>query len=291
MIRIKVPATSANLAVGYDCMGMAVNLYNTFEFSPSDVLRINGCPKDFQNEDNLVYRAFLKGCQNLDQEVPKVAIQIKSDIPVSRGLGSSATCIVAGIVAAYVWFHVPVNHKDVLKLANEMEGHPDNVAPAIFGGLCMSFVQDGEIELINYPINQDYRFVAIIPNFKVSTEAARSILPHELSYADVTYQVSHSLLLVNALASGELNKLKIALQDKMQEPYRQKLIKNYVEVKKICDKINCAMYISGSGSTLMGIADSDEKQKLMIKKITEHLPAWRVEPVQVENQGVKIEVL
>lgn len=291
MIKVQVPATSANLAVGYDCMGMAVDLYATFTFSESNELKITGCPMELQNENNLVYQAFCKGCQALGKPVPVVEITINSEIPLSRGLGSSATCIVGGLAAAYGWFGIPVDHDDLLKLANEMEGHPDNVAPAIFGGLCMAFVQNDEIELIKYPIHADYRLVAMIPDFEVSTKAAREILPKSLSYADVTYQVSHSLLLVKALADGNLSQLKVALQDHMQEPYRQKLIQNYADVKNICDKINGTMYISGSGSTLMGITDSAEKQNLMINQIKEHLPTWRVEPVEVEKQGVKIEVL
>ncbi|WP_413627025.1 homoserine kinase [Fructilactobacillus vespulae] len=291
MIKIQVPATSANLGTGYDCMGMAVNLFSEFTFTSSEKrLEISGCAEEFKNSSNLVYRAFVRGCEYLQVPVPNLKIKIETEVPVSRGLGSSASCIVGGLVASFTWHQKPIDKDIILKLACEMEGHPDNVSPAIFGGLCMSFIQNEQVELIKYPVSSDLHFLAIIPDFKVSTEAARAILPKQLSYADVTYQVSHALLLVDALQTGSLQKLKLALDDRMQEPYRKKLINNYDNIKKLCDKMNCDLYISGSGSTLMGITDDITIQNELINEIKKLLPKWLLKPVSVDPDGFKIEV-
>ncbi|MHA8111226.1 homoserine kinase [Lactobacillaceae bacterium Melli_B4] len=292
MIKVIVPATSANLAVGFDCIGLAVDMQSTFTFEVNNHqhLSIDGCPTEFQNESNLVYQAFKKLCEQIDQTVPDIHITIQSDVPVSRGLGSSATCIVGGLAGANQWFNAPLSNHQLLEIATEMEGHPDNVAPAILGGLCMAFVDSNqEVQVIKYPVSNQLEFLAIIPDFKVSTADARSVLPKQMSYADVTHQVSHSLLMTSALSTGNLDQLHEAMDDRMHEPFRAQLIEPFNQVKALCERLNAVLYISGSGSTLMAITDNDQNRNQLMKKLHQQFPKWRIQPVQVDPDGVKVD--
>ena len=139
MIKITVPATSANLGIGYDTLGMAVSLYSHFTFERADKLTITGCPEEFQNENNLVYVSFVDALAAWGEPAFPVAIDIQTDVPVARGLGSSSTCVVAGIMAAAALTGHTVDRAELVRIATEVEGHPDNVAPAILGGAVCSF--------------------------------------------------------------------------------------------------------------------------------------------------------
>lgn len=291
MIIVKTPATSANISVGYDCLGLAVNLYTTVSFSSnSEPLKITGVEEKYQNENNLVYQAFAKTCQKLKQPIPNLDINIKSDIPISRGLGSSAACIVSGIKGANIWFNNQLNNEEILEIATEMEGHPDNVAPAIYGGLCMSFIdQNQHSRVVNYPINENLLFYTIIPDFKINTHEARSVLPTKLSYADATNQISHSLYLIESFKTGNLNNLREAMHDKMHEPFRKKLINNFNEVSRICDTIENGLYISGSGSTMMGISDSQQKRTQAIESLSYEFNNWQIKTIEIDFNGATLQ--
>lgn len=293
MIRIKVPATSANIGVGFDCMGLAVSLYSSVEFEPtSENLVITGCPKQFQNEDNLVYKAFVKACEHLKKPVPNVKINIENKIPVARGLGSSAFCIVAGLEGANVWFDSPMDRAELLDLATEMEGHPDNVSPAIYGKLGVSFIDEKkDVQTVHFDVNDRLEFVTLIPDYQVSTEKARSILPTEMSYQEAIYQVGHAVALSKAMELGDLNLIKASVIDKMHEPYRCKLIPDYQKAKDICQQAHGTMYISGSGSTMMAIVDSDEAAEQIVVNAKKDFPNWEVHHVNVDTNGVMSEVI
>ncbi|WP_283679567.1 homoserine kinase [Lentilactobacillus sp. Marseille-Q4993] len=293
MIKIKVPATSANISVGFDCLGVAVAYYSTFEFDKSATkLEISGCDPKYQTADNLVYQAFERGCQYLEQPVPNVSIKIDSDVPVARGLGSSAVCIVAGLRAASAWFNDGISEADLLMLATEMEGHPDNVVPAILGGLQMSFLDNDEVpQVVSYQISDKLKFIAIIPDYPVSTDDAREALPKQLSYSDAVNQVSHFGLLIRALETGNLSQIKIAFNDKMHEPYRSKLIPDYDSVSNSVNENSGAFYISGSGSTMMAIADNNDQVTAITTALQEKHPEWRINEVAIDNTGVVSEVI
>ncbi|USS89365.1 homoserine kinase [Fructilactobacillus cliffordii] len=289
MIKVTVPATSANLGVGYDCLGLALALRVTFQFQPADQLTITGCPEQFQNETNLVYRAFAAGCEALGKAVPTMKIAIDSPIPVSRGLWSSATCIVAGLAAAGEWFQTPFTQNELVQLATDIEGHPDNVTPAIYGGLCAGVQTDAGISVLTYPVADNLAFLAIVPDFTVSTDEARSLLPQSVSYATATHQISHSLLLVRSLMTGNLLDLQLALDDRLHEPYRKKLIANYDVVAEACDYFECSLYISGSGSTLIAITDDASTRGMLRQKLMKQLPDWKIFPIAIDTAGVQVE--
>lgn len=291
MIKITVPATSANVGPGFDCLGLAVNMYGTFIFEPSSQrLEITGCEPIYQNDSNLVYQAFVKGCEYLNQEVPSVKLTIDSEIPVSRGLGSSASCIVAGIKAAGLWFNQDFTDDRLVQLATQMEKHPDNIAPAVYGKLCSAFLDGDKVELTQYEVSPSLKFTAIIPNYKMSTKEARAALPKQMTYADITFQISHSLALVQALAQGNFDKLSATLKDKMHQPYRTKLIKDYDEIERITQKHNSLIYLSGSGSTMMLISPDEEKRAKMVEVLAQKFSDFMVKPIEVEQKGLSMKV-
>jgi len=289
MIKIRVPATSANLGVGFDCLGLAVSLYSTATFEPNNKkLTITGCPVEFQTTDNLIYRSFEAGCNFLNQTIPKVKITIENNIPISRGLGSSAFCIVAGLMGANAWFGDTLNKQQLLELATEIEGHPDNVSPAIYGNLGASFMDKQAVQTVHFKVASDLHFVALIPDYPVSTEKARQILPTEMSYQTAIYQIGHAVALSKAFELGDLSLIKTAIVDKMHEPYRSKLIPDYQAAKNIAESNEGIMYISGSGSTLMAITPSNQAAEKIILDIKKSFPNWETHHLNVDTQGAII---
>ncbi len=293
MIKIKVPATSANVGMGYDCLGLAVSMYSEFDFDKSDqVLEAVGFEEKFANKNNLVYEAFEKGCQFIGKKTPKVKIEQIKTVPVARGLGSSATCIVAGLKAASIWFGNKISADQIASLATEMEGHPDNVVPATVGGLVISFLKpDKTPEIYRYNVASNLFFVSIIPNYEVSTDEARKVVPKTMSYKDVTYQVSHCAMMIKGIELGNLNLIRETCIDKMHEPYRAKLIPDYQKTKETCEKLGSVLYISGSGSTMMAICDDEKVADNIVTDFSNKFSKWIVEKLNVDLTGVTSEVL
>ncbi|KOY73440.1 Homoserine kinase [Apilactobacillus kunkeei] len=284
MIKVIVPATSANIAMGYDCLGMAVNLFTAVKIDEADKFNITGCDEAFQNEDNLVYQGFIQGCKHLNQAIPTISLDIQSEIPESRGLGSSSACIVAGIIGAFEYFKEDVDKDVILQIATTMEGHPDNVAPAIYGGLCMAFEDsNGHYDVIKYPVNDSYYFTAVIPDFKVSTNEARKIVPKEVKTTTVAHQLSHCLAMLNALSTGDIKQLDDAIDDRLHEPYRKKLINGFDEVKKIVETNDSVAYISGSGSTLIIISNSADRRDKIIEALQKRFEKFSIKNVEIMN--------
>ncbi len=177
---------------------------------------------------------------------------VKSDVPNTRGLGSSATCVVAGVMAANKLLGDVLKKEDMLQIATYLEGFPDNVTPAIYGGLTASYVTDTNIvKTIKYTVNEKLRFLACIPPLKISTKESRRRLPHELSYEDIVYNTSRLVNLPYAFLSGDLNLIKDILSDKMHEPYRLPLIQGAEEIKEFAKTRNLPVFLSGSGSTMI----------------------------------------
>lgn len=291
MIKVRVPATSANIGVGYDCMGIALNDYATISFEVIEKgVIITGCEEVYCDENNLFYQAFLEGLNYMNETISGIHIHVETDIPYARGLGSSATCIVAGIAGANALFHNRMNKYEMFDIATRMEGHPDNIAPAIFGALCISFMDGKKPNMIKYGIKKDLLFVTMIPDYEVSTKAAREVLPDSMSYEDAIYQMGRCAALAKAIEIGNPMIIKKACMDKMHEPYRKKLIPEYGEVKTICaDAIS--MYISGSGSTMIALTQDEEIAEQIVTKMQSRYPAWSTRLLQATYDGVMIEVM
>lgn len=291
MIKVRVPATSANIGCGFDSLGLALNLYTYFTFEKLESgLEFVGFEEKFNNENNLVYTSFIYALKKLKKEVGGIRIAINTEVPISRGLGSSSTCVVAGIYGAYAITETPINRDEIFNIATEIEGHPDNVSPAIYGSLTASCIcDDMSAVTVNYSVDPRFRFMALVPNFETSTEAARAIMPDTYSKADAIYSSSRLGVVLKAFENYDLKLLKKAMGDKIHEPYRKKIIHEYDEVRNICEKIDSYSFlISGSGSTLLNIykkSSSLEKVKDKLKKLE---CEWKVLDLKVDTKGTII---
>lgn len=290
MVRVQVPATSANVGCGFDTLGLALTLYADFIFEEiEEGFIIEGCEDKYKNKDNLVYTSFLYTLKKLNKNINGVKITIDSNVPNSRGLGSSAVCIVGGIVGAYALTKTPINRKEILKIATAIEGHPDNVAPAIFGGLCASVMKEEDVITLYHHLDERLLFQVLIPDYETKTADARKVLPKQLPYKDIIFSLSRLPLVIDALKNYDLKELSKVNGDMLHEPYRKGLIFEYDEVKSICERIDSSFfYISGSGSTLMNII-KEKANAIFIEKELETLNHnWKTMILKADNEGFKI---
>ncbi|MBE9183723.1 homoserine kinase [Microcoleus sp. LEGE 07076] len=296
-VTVTVPATTANLGPGFDCIGAALSLYNSFQFSllepsPTEKLKITvtgaEAAKVKTDESNLAYQAFVKLYEYLHQSPPPVAIHIDMQVPLARGLGSSATAIIGGLVGANELAGKPLSQVDVMQLAIELEGHPDNVVPALLGGcrLAASNAPGGSWQICDIPWHPDIVPVVAIPDFELSTAEARRVLPADYSRADAIFNAAHLGLLVRALATGDRNWLRCALQDKIHQPYRQSLIQGYEAVQKAAINAGaCGMVISGAGPTLLALTDVTNA----VAVVREMAAAWMEFGVKADVRAIELD--
>lgn len=257
MFRVRVEATSANVSVGFDVLGLALSLYNEFSFDVKDEFSFKGFAKEFSNkENNLVYDSYVKVFELLNKKIIPVEIGFKGDIPVSRGLGSSSSLIVGGVFGANEVLGKPLSVDECFDICAKIEGHPDNVAPAIYGNLVASYKKNDKFFPVVYDINNNLKFIVVIPKYQISTHQAREVLPKELSYSDIINNTSRIVNIPKAFKDGNVDLLIDLFDDRMHEPYRSKLIKEYDYIKNICRENNVAFAISGSGSTMLLISNN-----------------------------------
>ncbi len=262
-VTVRVPATTANLGPAFDCMGMALDLWNVVEVCPSEATSVVvegvGASQLPSGEDNLVYRAMAFLYQRVGLPVPAVSLRCLNHIPLQRGLGSSAAAIVGGLVAANLLAGQPCSQEELLALATEMEGHPDNVAPALLGG-CQIVARDGpRLVTAPVPLPPDLGVVLFIPEKMVATKEARAILPDTVSREDAVYNMSRVALLVNALASGRLEDLRVATQDRLHQPARQALFPAMRTIfREALQAGALGVFLSGSGPTVLALTRGRE---------------------------------
>ena len=291
-VTISVPATTANLGVGFDCLGAALTMANEFQFTAVDTdtklkIIVEGKEADKVSTDasNLIYQSFLQLYQQIRQTPPNVEILIKLGVPLSRGLGSSATAIVGGLLGANNLAGNPLSQTEVMKMAIAIEGHPDNVVPALLGNCQLSVKEASNWQISSIPWHQDIIPVVAIPNFELSTEEARSVLPTEYSRGDAIFNISRMGLLLRALATNNGEWLKTALEDKLHQPYRQKLITGYDRLKQAAISAGAyGMVISGAGPTLLALANPSNKDRV-VKSMLETWAKVGVE-AQVRSLGL-----
>ena len=288
---VRVPATSANVGVGFDCLGVALDLTATFLMSPADELAIDGCEERFRNEDNLVWQSYLAACGELEVEPRPLHITILSPIPLSGGLGSSSTCVIAGVAAAQALGVGEYDAERCLEIATKLEGHPDNVAPAIMGGLASSFIDGGETTSIRMSVAENLRFTVIAPPYEVRTADARRVLPAEVPLSTAVWQMGRCVAVVRALETGDAGLLSKANSDKLHEPYRSKLIPDYDELKGAAlDAGACAFMISGSGSTMLAVSDGDDAAARVHDALSAARPAYWLRTLPANSLGTTVEI-
>ena len=287
-IKIKVPATSANLGSGFDCMGIAFQKYNVFEFEkiPCGV-EFEGCDEKYANMNNLSYVAYKAVCDKIGAKPYVKITEIDIDVPVSRGLGSSATLIVAGAIAANELNGRRLTKEQIFAICNDIEGHPDNIAAAIYGGLCASVVIDGTPITVKYPVSDEIYFTAVVPDFEVSTRDARATLPSQVSYGDAIFNMSRTAILPHAFESANFPIIKIATQDRIHERYKRCLFRNISEIEASAYECGAAAFlISGAGSTCLCISDKPIYNELN-EKISRLENNWKAFSLTVDGEGAR----
>ncbi len=285
---VRVPATTANMGSGFDALGMALTLYNTFTFSgKKEGFEITGVETKLCNEDNLVYQSYLKTFEKIGKKAPAIKIHIEDEIPISRGLGSSATCIIAGVMAALYISEKKIDKEKVFAIASEIEGHPDNVAPAVFGGLVASLVHEGKFIYQDVPIKKELKMVALIPNFRLSTQKARDVLPKRVSFKDACFNLSRLALFMASVTSGNFDHLDIACEDALHQMVRSPLIPDYDKVMDYAKESGAlAGFLSGAGSSLMFIV---KKPSDFVKKMEEKTDyVWTAKALKIDKIGAML---
>lgn len=260
-ILVSVPATSANIGSGFDTAGLALNLYNTVRFSPAEKLEIltendSLVPTD---ESNLVYQAAAFLYQKAGRPMPPMRIVQTNAIPVARGLGSSSACIVAGLLGANRMLGDLFSREALLQFATELEGHPDNVAPALLGGFVNSICADGTVYAVKRTLDPTLRFLAVILDQPLLTRAVREALPKEVPHSDAVFNVSRAALLQEAFCGGHRELLPLVTQDKLHQPYRMPLMPGAQRVFQAARQLGAlAVFVSGAGSTIMVVMAAEK---------------------------------
>ena len=287
-MKIIVPATSANVGPGFDSVGVAVTKY----------LEIQVCeereewmiehqlgkwiPRD---ERNLLLKIALQIAPDLQPR----RLKMVSNIPLARGLGSSSSVIVAGIELANQLGNLKLSDHEKLQLATKIEGHPDNVAPAIYGNLVIASSVEGQVSAVVAPF-PECAFLAYIPNYELRTRDSRGVLPKKLSYKEAVAASSIANVAIAALLTGDMVKAGQAIEsDLFHERYRQELVREFATIKKVAKRNGAyATYLSGAGPTVMVLADPDKMPK--IKAELEKQPfKGKLHDLQVDTQGVRVE--
>ena len=289
-VTVRVPATTANLGPGFDAFGCALSLHTDVTFEETDFgLEITGCDEAFTGPDNMAYTSFCAVLASLSEEVRGVKIHIDSQIPVCRGLGSSAALLVAGAMGANVLRGNRLSTQGLLNITNAMEGHPDNLAPAFYGGLTASMVDNGLPVTVNFPLHPDWQILALIPDFHLPTPLARSVLPKDVHREDAIYNVAHGAMVLKALELGDEKLLRNAMQDRIHQNYRRKLIPDFDAIGAFIRTTGAAFCLSGAGPTLLCFT----RNKGLQARLEEKLPTitekqWQILPLHVEFRGAKV---
>jgi homoserine kinase len=289
-VSVKVPGTTSNIGPGFDCVGAALSLYNQFTFAcleggASGAVKITATGLEANrialDERNMVFQAFQDFYKHLGKEPPALALDISLGVPLARGLGSSATAIIGGLLGANALAGSPLSPTEIMELAIATEGHPDNVVPALLGGcqLAASGIENKWV-VCDLPWHPDLVPVVAIPDFEVSTAEARRVMPVEYARTDAVFNMAHLGLLLRALATGNPHWLRNALHDRIHQPYRHHLIRGYDAVYAAAlDAGAYGLVISGAGPTLLAFTNPDQ-QATVARAIAE---AW-------VNEGVAVQV-
>ena len=294
MITVRVPATSANMGPGFDSLGIALKLYNDFGFREleEDGLKFKGMPEEFCNENNIIYQAMKHCFDKAGYKIKGLEIsELTQDVPVSRGLGSSSTCIVGGLVGANEILGKKFSEEELLEMAVEIEGHPDNVAPALLGGMVVAIVDENKTYYDKVDAKKGIKFVSIIPNFRLSTKKARGVVPQQISLKDGVYNVSRAALMVACFSSGKYDLIKYACKDAFHQNYRAKLIPGFEEVYNKSYELGAlGCYLSGAGPTIMAIINEEDER--FSNKLREFLKIkgleWDILELSIDDAGATI---
>lgn len=273
-VTVKIPATTANMGPGFDCFGVALSMYNKITLEelvyPEKGLQINLLTGEDENsssistiptdESNIVYKAVETLYNYVGQTPPDLKINIEANIPIAKGLGSSASVIVGGILAANKLLGDPADEAALLSIANEIEGHPDNTTPAMLGGFVFSSAEeDGSILYKKLDWPENWKFALCIPDYELSTQISRSVLPEKVDMGDAIYNLKRSAAFIEALRSEDTELMRFALNDRLHQPYRSRLITGVDHIKeRLTDQEHIiGTVISGAGPSILVIYEKN----------------------------------
>ncbi len=264
MLHVKVPATSANMGSGFDSIGVALSLYNDIyvEKIKSGLEIVSKSPNKFipTDKNNLIYKTICDFYDNVGMKVPPLRIIQEDNIPITRGLGSSAACIIGGLMIANKLSGVNYSKEVLADIAAKIEGHPDNSTPAILGGMSVGALTESGLKYVNIDMPENIVFAAMVPDFHLSTTASRGVLPKNYDRKDVVFNVSRAALLIASMMTGKYENLSSAMEDRIHQPYRKTLIKDMDNIFETAMQRGAkATYLSGAGSTLMAIITDEQK--------------------------------
>ena len=295
-MKVRIPATTANMGAGFDSFGMALGYYNYISIEEAEtqqcIVEGEGAQELSAHKDNLVMRSIRHVYDEVGKKTPDLKLCMQNNIPLSRGMGSSAAAIVGGLYAANALLGFPVSTERILELAVKIEGHPDNVAPALLGGFIISGIASNrKIETVKLLPPDTLKMIVCVPEYKLSTKKSREVLPRSVALKDAVFNVGHASMLVGAFATGKTELLKLALQDRLHQPYRYKLIPGSEQVIKAAiagGALGCT--ISGSGPSM--IAYAEEKFDVIGRKMCEVFNKNSINAhyiiVSADNSGAQI---
>ncbi|NEW04514.1 homoserine kinase [Paenibacillus sp. SYP-B3998] len=265
-VRVRVPASTANLGPGFDSLGMALNLYAWIDMSISDNTTIhligdqmNGVPAD---KSNLIYKVAQMVFEQAGVSHPELDIAMYSEIPLTRGLGSSASAIIGALAGANALIGYKLTQDELFQIATRLEKHPDNVGASLFGGIVVAFWDGHRAESIRLEPDVNLEVLVAIPAFQLSTEKARSVMPQQVMMKDAVFNLSHSSLLVAALSTGNLGMIRYAMKDALHQPYRAPLIPGMATILEQADQYGAlGAALSGAGPTMLALVDARSERK------------------------------
>lgn len=293
---VRVPGTSANCGPGFDCLGLATTIYNYLDLTLLRGSKVivestgEGAENIPHGRKNLTWQAVRRFLQEVkrEDEFKGAIIRMKNNVPISRGLGSSSTAIVAGLVAANEILGSPLDKNGLLKLATEIEGHPDNVAPAIFGGFTVSVMDKGEVQTFSFLPKIKLKLIVAIPDFELSTRLARKVLPKNIPMKDAIFNISRASMLIAALTEGREELLPLAFDDALHQPYRKKLLPGMTAVFEAAKSAGAfGAAISGAGSCL--IAFTSARSQLENKIAAAMIEAFKVHGVNAKAKVLDVD--
>lgn len=296
-VKVRVPATTANLGAGFDSLGAALKLYNYIEAEETESgleIEIAGGTGNFlpTDEKNLVYKTMKYLFDQAGRTPCGLRLKLTNHIPVTRGLGSSSACIVGGLIAANELCGRPFSKRELMRMAAKLEGHSDNSTAALAGGFTISAFDKDDIFYYSHPVKDDLKFVLLIPDYAVMTKKARSTLPKHYPLRDVSFNISHAALTVAAFLSGEYENLLCAVDDRIHEPYRKTFIEGYQKIHNRLKNYGAlGTYISGSGPTMVSLVEGDDAEGFMadMKEYMEKShPDWKLVLADADNEGAKL---
>ncbi|MDP5272744.1 homoserine kinase [Chengkuizengella axinellae] len=289
-IRVKIPASTANLGPGFDTIGMALDLYTWIEMSFSDETKmklfgdnLKGIPTD---KSNLIYKVAQKVFHKAGVEQPNIEIRMYSDIPLTRGLGSSASAIVGALVAANALIEYPFSDNELFQMATSIENHPDNAGASLFGGIIVANWDGERAEYIRVEPNSHLEVLAVIPDFELATEKSRNVLPDQVLFKDAVFNVSHSSLLVAALCTGNLELIKHAMKDGLHQPHRASLIPGMNTIlAQAVQHGALGAALSGAGPTLLALVHKNSNEKKGLEQFV--MNQFKIENIKVKTLWLK----